>query len=144
MLIAGKIIPALITTTSLIAGFQIIEYLKYIIHSDNIDLELFNNKYVNLGNNYIDSIEPNKCKIIKIGKFNYSEWNNIITVNTNITQDIINYLQNYLNTDIEFMTFNGNNIIYDGDDVIIQEINFDNKIEILILIDIVIEIKYLL
>ena len=144
MLIAGKIIPALITTTSLIAGFQIIEYLKYIIHSDNIDLELFNNKYVNLGNNYIDSIEPNKCKIIKIGKFNYSEWNNIITVNTNITQDIINYLQNYLNTDIEFMTFNGNNIIYDGDDVIIQEINFDNKIEILVLIDIVIEIKYLL
>ena len=42
------------------------------------------------------------------------------------------------------MTFNGNNIIYDGDDVIIQEINFDNKIEILVLIDIVIEIKYLL
>ena len=35
-LISGKIIPALITTTSLIAGFQIIEYIKYIKFKDEI------------------------------------------------------------------------------------------------------------
>ena len=146
-LISGKIIPALITTTSLIAGFQIIEYIKYIKFKDDIKLELFNNKYVNLGINYIDSIDPVECKTTKIGKFNYNEWNNKLCIDTNNTQKAIKLLEYLLETKIEYMTYlNDNNQpieIYDGDEITISEINFNNKVEILFLEDLTLEIQLL-
>lgn len=146
-LISGKIIPALITTTSLIAGFQIIEYIKYIKFKDEIKLELFNNKYVNLGINYIDSIDPVECKTTKIGKFNYNEWNNTLYIDTNNTQKAIKLLEDLLETKIEYMTYlNDNNQpieIYDGEDITLSEINFNNKVEILFLEDLTLEIKLL-
>lgn len=144
-LISGKIIPALITTTSLIAGFQIIEYIKYIKFKDEIKLELFNNKYVNLGINYIDSIDPVECTTTKIGKFNYNEWNNKLCIDTNNTQNAIKLLEDLLETKIEYMTYlNDNNQpieIYDGYEITISEINFNYKVEILILDEIVLEIQ---
>lgn len=146
-LISGKIIPALITTTSLIAGFQIIEYIKYIKFKDDIKLELFNIKYVNLGINYIDSIDPVECKTTKIGKFNYNEWNNKLCIDTNNTQKAIKLLEYLLETKIEYMIYlNDNNHpieIYDGDDIILPEINFNNKVEILFLEDLTLEIQLL-
>lgn len=44
---AGKIIPALATTTASVAGLQTIELLKLLKH-DQLDLDKFKNSFLNL------------------------------------------------------------------------------------------------
>ena len=102
-LISGKIIPALSTTTSLVAGFIVLEIIKYLMEMKSSDLN------VNLGiNSYtlFDSQKPKKkynnmfskvfnCKIKTIPE-NFNTWSRIkIDGNSNNIQtieDVILYL----------------------------------------------------
>jgi ubiquitin-activating enzyme E1 len=74
-IIAGKIIPAMITTTSVTSGYQIIEFIKIAklyeygkYHSDEHrkDIELYRNKYINLNFNYHIGNEPTEHKKYKL------------------------------------------------------------------------------
>lgn len=66
-IIAGKIIPAMITTTSVTSGYQVIEFVKivklyshgkYKIKENKKEIEIYKNKYINLNFNYHISNEP--------------------------------------------------------------------------------------
>ena len=65
--IAGKIIPAIATTTSCIAGLATIELIK-IIRNNNWFLEKFRNVFLNLGISLILLSEPGACIKSKIAE----------------------------------------------------------------------------
>jgi ubiquitin-activating enzyme E1 len=148
--IAGNIIPAMITTTALVAGFQVMEYLKIIKYylkensknkDDNTfgieyknfkDLDYYKNRYVNLNINYCDGITPDKPVIFKLENSNITLWDRIV-VKTDIVSEIISEVEKNTKKKIEFMT-QGNNTIYDGDDIVVNTICNRNE-NLLILIE---------
>ena len=69
--IAGKIIPAISTTTSVIAGLIIIEMLKYL---EKAPLEKYKSTFVNLADNLIISAEPIKAPNVTICGNEYNSW----------------------------------------------------------------------
>jgi ubiquitin-activating enzyme E1 len=126
--IAGKIIPAMITTTSLIAGFQIMEFIKIIkYYNKNNNNNYYKNRFVNLNINYYDGIEPSSCK----KHDNFSEWSKIKLCKTN-SSDIIKDIEEIYNKKVEFIT-SGKKTVFDGDDILIE--NIDKNSEILILLE---------
>lgn len=140
--IAGNIIPAMITTTSLIAGYQVLEYIKIIKYYNkdkykninfNSEINIFKNRFVNLNINYCDGITPDKCQtIFKNINFNLTLWDKI-KVNTNVVTEIINKIQDKFMKKVEFITF-GNITIYDGEKIYIEIINNFNS-ELLIILE---------
>jgi len=141
--IAGNIIPALITTTSLISGFQILEFIrviklyqsnKYLDKQNHKDIDMYKNRFVNLNTNYCDGINPSLTPNYKLtdGK-NISLWTNFKTSYVN-TEQIICQIQNETCKKIEFMT-HGNKTVYDGDDICIDKIDIEDKSDILILLE---------
>jgi len=72
-IIAGKIIPAIATTTSIVAGLVSIEILKYIFGKNK--LEDFKNTYLNLGLGMIMQSEPMPCSYNNIKDKKVSIWN---------------------------------------------------------------------
>lgn len=141
--IAGNIIPALITTTSMISGFQILEFIRVIklyqtnkyLDKENLkDIDSYKNRFVNLNTNYIDGINPYPVQNYKLdnGK-NISVWTNFTTDTLN-TNDVINQIEANTRKKIEFMT-QGNKTIYDGDDINIDTIDIYDKNDILVLLE---------
>jgi ubiquitin-activating enzyme E1 len=141
--IAGNIIPALITTTSLISGFQILEFIrilklyqsnKYLDKEAHKDIDMYKNRFVNLNTNYCDGINPSPSINYKLddGK-NVSIWTNFKTSHIN-TNQIINQIEFETKKKIEFMT-QGNKTVYDGDDISIDKIDIEDKTNILVLLE---------
>lgn len=141
--IAGNIIPALITTTSLVSGFQILEFIriiklyksdKYIKTINKNDINMYKNRFVNLNINYCDGINPSPTQIYKLNNdINISVWTNFKS-NTYNTQEIINKVESETKKKIEFMT-QGNKTVYDGEDISIDLIDSNDKSNILILLE---------
>jgi len=141
--IAGNIIPALITTTSLISGFQILEFIrvlklyksdKYLNKESHKDIDMYKNRFVNLNINYCDGINPSPFVNYKLeDEKNISIWTNFKTSHIN-TDQIINQIESETKKKIEFMT-QGNKTVYDGDDICIDKIDIGNKTDILILLE---------
>ena len=69
--IAGKIIPAIATTTSIVAGLIIIEMLKYL---ESVSLEKYKSTFVNLADNLVISAEPIKAPMITICNKEFNSW----------------------------------------------------------------------
>ena len=74
--ISGKIIPAMATTTSMVAGLISLEILKYFQKSK---LEVYRSYFLNLSLNQYLYSEPNHCKKDRYGTIwdNYEENNNL-------------------------------------------------------------------
>jgi ubiquitin-activating enzyme E1 len=140
--IAGNIIPALITTTSLISGFQILEFIKickfythdkYINNINNLnkDIDIYKNRFVNLNTNYCDGINPSPSKkYILDNDTTISEWTNFKTKLIN-TEEIIKEIEHVTNLKIEFITL-GNKTVYDGDDISINILDINDNILVLL------------
>jgi ubiquitin-activating enzyme E1 len=129
--IAGNIIPAMITTTSLISGFQILEYIRICrLYNKNNHLDknfvkhidLYKNRFVNLNTNYLDGINPSEVKTYKLdnGKF-VSVWTNY-QVSSLDTNKIIEQIELETKKKIEFMTC-GNKTVFDGDEISIGKLD---------------------
>ena len=141
--IAGNIIPALITTTTLISGFQILEFIrviklyqssKYIGIENKKDIDLYKNRFVNLNTNYLDGINPSHIQVYKVGDdLNLSVWTNFKSSSLNTIQ-IINQIELETKKKIEFMT-QGNKTVYNGDDILIDVIDANDKSNILVLLE---------
>jgi len=69
--IAGKIIPAISTTTSVVAGLIIIEMLKYL---EQVPLEKYKSTFVNLADNLIIPAEPIKAPNVTICGNEFNSW----------------------------------------------------------------------
>lgn len=141
--IAGNIIPALITTTSLISGFQILEFIrviklyqtnKYMLTENKKDIDLYKNRFVNLNTNYLDGINPSPIQVYELGdNLNLSVWSNFKSSSLN-TEQIISQIEFETKKKIEFMT-HGNKTVYDGDDISIDTIDTNDKSNILVLLE---------
>ena len=123
--IAGKIIPALITTTSIIAGYQIMEFIKIILNSEKFDISKFTNIYLNTGINFYSCVTPTKVnkKIISGSMMDVSVWDKveIPKLITNV-EHILDIITRKLLTKVEFMTLKSN-IIYDGENILVNNID---------------------
>ena len=86
--IAGKIIPAIATTTSLVSGLVALELYKIIYKYTNI--ERYRNVYINLAISFMGFTEPRKNIKKKIGDISISIWDDFIFENPTI-EEIINY-----------------------------------------------------
>lgn len=115
--IAGKIIPALVTTTSLVSGLACIELVKMLNSCETI--EKYTNSFVNLGISFFGFSEPTPCKIQKIGQYEFSQWTTLEFPNVRlreIAETIVEKVK-----DVEIAT------IYAGDFVIYA--NYDDEDE---------------
>jgi ubiquitin-activating enzyme E1-like protein 2 len=66
--IAGKIVPAIATTTSSIAGFVSIELVKVVQSGSDFKLDLFRNVFLNVGISMFLLSEPGPCSRVKVFK----------------------------------------------------------------------------
>lgn len=105
--IAGKIIPAMITTTSIASGYQTMEYIKLATFED-YTIETFKDRFINTIFNNNTEFEPVKNESIWL---NYTIDNDMDCV-----MDIVNHINEKSNRKISFMMYNGQ-IIYDEGNV---------------------------
>ena len=113
--IAGKIIPAIATTTALVTGLICLEYYKLLQNIN--DITLYRSSNCNLALPFITMFEPNptpKASIMKKGgKFEYTLWDKIDIKNAkDMTPiDLIKYFDKQWGMELNLITF-GDAILY--------------------------------
>ena len=130
--ISGNIIPALITTTAIVAGFQILEFIKLVKYNKTSanNLDIYKNRFVNTSINYCDGITPYTPKYTILNNKKLSLWDRF-TVNTLVVSDMIREIENYTKAKLEYLT-QANEVIYDGDTILKENIGSKNNIMALI------------
>jgi ubiquitin-activating enzyme E1 len=73
--IAGRIIPAIATTTALVSGLVGIEFYKVLMGIKG-DSQIYRNTFINLAIPFIGYNKPREVIKEKIGTFEYSIWDN--------------------------------------------------------------------
>ena len=121
--IAGKIIPAIPTTTSIVAGLTIIELIKYV--SNEKLLNNYKSNFINLSIPIIISSEPIQAPFISIGNIKINMWEKLIYTNNSSLLEFKNYYEDKFKTIINIIMFN-NEIIYITD---IDEENLNKNIK---------------
>jgi ubiquitin-activating enzyme E1 len=106
--IAGKIIPALATTTSIVSGLVAIELYK-LINSKKYNIEKFKNTFVGLGVCFIGASEPVACKNKKVGDLDINIWTNI-TYNDMLLDEFIKKIHKEHRVKIEQIMYNDKSI----------------------------------
>jgi len=94
-IIAGKIVPAIVTTTAVVVGFANLELYK--IFSKNKKLEDYRNTFVNLALPFFGQAEPMKPAVKKYVNTDYTIWDRIDIKQGDITlqQLLLFFEKNY-------------------------------------------------
>ncbi len=113
--IAGKIIPALATTTSLVAGLVSLELYKVINHKNYkpYTLEQYRNSFLNLAIGFIGFSEPIGVKKSKFKDHSFSLWDNFVVKNGNSLSvgDFLDYFDTKYNFDLMMISL-GSTLIF--------------------------------
>ena len=75
--IAGKIVPAVATTTSIVAGLitmEILKYCQFVDIEDNKIIESYKSWFVSLANNILIPSEPIPAPMLKFGDVKINSW----------------------------------------------------------------------
>jgi len=79
--IAGKIVPAVATTTSIVAGLISMEFLKFMSikaspdnYTNKNTVELYKSWFVSLANNIMVASEPMTAPMLKFGEVEINSW----------------------------------------------------------------------
>ena len=107
--IAGKIIPALATTTAIVSGLVAIELYKLINEKDNYNVEDFKNTFISLGISFMGSSEPVQCKSSKVADLNVTLWTKLYYKNMNVLE-LINTLKSTYNVDVDNIMHNNTSL----------------------------------
>jgi len=107
--IAGKIIPAIATTTSVVAGLSILELYKLVWGCS--DIEKYKNNFLNLALPFIGNADPMKCPVTKVCGKDYTMWDKYIidsiklfNKNDITLQELINYMNSTYNFTIDMLS----------------------------------------
>jgi ubiquitin-activating enzyme E1 len=107
--IAGKIIPALATVTTVVAGFATLELYKLV--QGFTDLEKYNNTFLNLALPYIGSSDPIGVKKHTVGGKEYSMWDTFVINKDYTLKEFIEYFERDHNLEIDTVMY-GSFMIY--------------------------------
>jgi len=112
-LIAGKIIPAMITTTALVAGLICVEMLKVLTHEKNQrTIEHYRNSFCNLALPFLTSSEPIAPTKTKVRDgWEWSLWDSIEVEGPMTVQELIDHFEKKYQLNLSMMS-NGNMMVY--------------------------------
>ena len=111
--IAGNIIPAIATTTAMIAGFVCLELCKV---AQNKPIEAFKSRYLNLATNQHSAFEPLECKKQEVGEkpYEFTFWDCLEVSGSDITlQELFDELEEQTGLEIENVTLMPSKLIFD-------------------------------
>jgi len=109
--IAGKIIPAIATTTSVVSGLTLLELYKLINGCDN--LEIYKNNFLNLAIPYIGSADPIGVKKFTYKNNNFSMWSSFdVDIKNPTVKEIIEFMKNKYEIEVSSLCYNTTAIYY--------------------------------
>jgi len=111
--IAGKIIPALATTTSAIASLITLEMLKYVINI-NRPITDYKSYFINLATNFFIDGEPNPPKKVVINNIHFNEWTKFTFNSDFILEHFVKHLSDVFKTDITMIMLNTKTLFSDS------------------------------
>lgn len=140
--IAGKIIPAVSTTTSVVGGLIVLEMMKYLQHGEK-DIEKYKSTFINLSDNTFVASEPLCVPKIKIGTLELNGWFKFKWDKDSTLAEFKEYFDNIFKSPISMITYNSgmlySSFMGDGDltkkfsQILVEicpEINLKNQVEI--------------
>ena len=107
--IAGRIIPALATTTSVVAGLVMLEFYK--LAQGFKKIEQYRNTFINLALPYFGFSEPMKAPKTTINNRDYTMWDTFVIQGDMTLQEFIDKFDKDHKLEIETVTY-GNAMIY--------------------------------
>jgi ubiquitin-activating enzyme E1 len=110
--IAGKIIPAIATSTAIVAGLVTFELYK--LCQGLTDIESYRDTFINLAIPLMTTTEPKPCKIEKYSSKEFTLWD-FIEIEGNITlEELINICEQKYGFEIDILTYGNynNSLLY--------------------------------
>lgn len=115
--IAGKIVPAVATTTSIVSGLITMEIIKYCSLHDNSSwyedklIELYKSWFVSLSTNILVSTEPISAPMLKYGETEINSWTKFELTEDMTLNKFIELYEQQFKTSLS-MVLHGTSIIY--------------------------------
>ena len=106
---AGKIVPAVATTTSIVSGLITIELMKYCCGIDN--LEKYRSCFVSLANNILVSSEPIEAPMLKVGGTKINSWTKFDLTDDMILNRFVERYEEKFDTKLSMVLY-GTSILY--------------------------------
>jgi len=107
--IAGKIIPALSSTTSVVAGLVTLELYKLAQGFNKI--ENYRNTFLNLALPYFGFSEPIATAVTKVGDKNYTMWDTFVVKGDMTLQEFLNKFEKEYHLEVDTVTY-GDAMLY--------------------------------
>lgn len=114
--IAGKIIPAIATTTSIVSGLIVLEMMKYILGHNKVDN--YKSSFINLADPIIISSDPINAPLIDIAGMKINSWTKFEYTKNTTLLEFKQYYENIFKTNITMIVIDTNMVYADflGDD----------------------------
>ena len=112
--IAGRIIPAIATTTSVVSGLIVLEMLKYMLAQEKMiehKIENYRSTFVNLADTTLVYGEPIKAGEIEIAGIKFNNWTKFEMTHDLTVQEFKEYYEKLFKTEISMIVYD-NSIIY--------------------------------
>ena len=125
--IAGRIIPAIATTTSVVSGLIVLELLKYIINSSEDKIEKYRSTYINLADTTLVYSEPIAAGTTLVGGQEVNIWTKFEFTHDITIQKFKEYYENMFKTEISMITY-GTTILFSNLDFINCDIDITKNL----------------
>ena len=125
--IAGRIIPAIATTTSVVSGLIVLELLKYIINSSEDKIEKYRSTYINLADTTLVYSEPIAAGTTLIGGQKVNIWTKFEFTHDTTIQKFKEYYENMFKTELSMITY-GTTILFSNLDFINCDIDITKNL----------------
>jgi len=112
--IAGRIIPAIATTTSVVSGLIIIEMIKYMLAKNNLienKVENYRSTFVNLADTNLVYSEPMPAPTMKIANTTFNSWDKFIYNQDSTLEEFKKYWEDKFKTTISMIVYD-NALLY--------------------------------